>query len=124
MGGNMMRFLAAALPPGWRLISASGADDVPDTWFQQWTLFDLFIVLIISVAMARLFGVAWGVLALVAPGFSADCLETLEELNGENRHYFEAGGGEKFAYLPALNDSPEGIAVIEAIVRRELQGWL
>ena len=62
--------------------------------------------------------------ALVAPGFSADCLETLEELDGENRHYFEAGGGEKFAYLPALNDSAEGVAVIEAIVRRELKGWL
>ncbi len=63
-------------------------------------------------------------LALVAPGFSADCLETLEELNGENRHIFEAGGGEKFAYLPALNDSENGVDVIEAIVRRELQGWL
>ncbi len=63
-------------------------------------------------------------LAIVAPGFSADCLETLEELNGENRHYFEGGGGEKFAYLPALNDSDEGVRVIEAIVRRELQGWL
>lgn len=63
-------------------------------------------------------------LALVAPGFSADCLETLEELDGENRHYFEDGGGEKFAYLPALNDSPDGIRTIEAVVRRELQGWL
>ena len=63
-------------------------------------------------------------IALVAPGFSADCLETLEELDGENRHYFEGGGGEKFAYLPALNDSDEGIRVIEAVVRRELQGWV
>lgn len=63
-------------------------------------------------------------LALVAPGFSADCLETLEELDGENRHIFEDNGGEKFAYLPALNDSPEGIDVIEAIVRRELMGWI
>jgi len=63
-------------------------------------------------------------LALVAPGFSADCLETLEELDGENRHIFEENGGEKFAYLPALNDSPEGIDVIEGIVRRELMGWL
>ncbi len=63
-------------------------------------------------------------LALVAPGFSADCLETLEELDKENRHYFEEGGGEKFAYLPALNDSAEGMQVIEAIARRELQGWL
>lgn len=62
--------------------------------------------------------------ALVAPGFSADCLETLEELDRENRNIFESNGGEKFAYLPALNDSPEGVDVIEAIVRRELQGWL
>jgi ferrochelatase len=63
-------------------------------------------------------------LALVAPGFSADCLETLEELDGENRHIFEGGGGEKFAYLPALNDSEDGIDVIEAVVRRELAGWI
>jgi ferrochelatase len=63
-------------------------------------------------------------LALVAPGFSADCLETLEELDGENRHIFEGGGGEKFAYLPALNDSEDGVDVIEAIVRRELMGWI
>ncbi|MGE0022348.1 MAG: ferrochelatase [Hyphomicrobium sp.] len=63
-------------------------------------------------------------LALVAPGFSADCLETLEELDGENRHIFEGGGGEKFAYLPALNDSAAGVDVIEAVVRRELMGWI
>ena len=63
-------------------------------------------------------------LALVAPGFSADCLETLEELDGENRHIFVENGGEKFAYLPALNDSAEGVDVIEAIVRRELMGWI
>jgi ferrochelatase len=63
-------------------------------------------------------------LALVAPGFSADCLETLEELDRENRHYFEDGGGERFAYLPALNDSAEGMRVIEAVVRRELAGWI
>jgi protoporphyrin/coproporphyrin ferrochelatase len=63
-------------------------------------------------------------LALVAPGFSADCLETLEELDGENREIFEENGGEKFAYLPALNDSKEGVDVLETITRRELQGWI
>jgi ferrochelatase len=63
-------------------------------------------------------------IVLVAPGFSADCLETLEELDRENRHIFESNGGEKFAYLPALNDSPEGIDVIEAVARRELMGWI
>ena len=63
-------------------------------------------------------------LAIVAPGFSADCLETIEELDVENRDFFMAAGGVDFAYLPALNASAEGIAVIEAVVRRELSGWL
>jgi ferrochelatase len=63
-------------------------------------------------------------LALVAPGFSADCLETLEELDVENRHIFLDHGGERFAYLPALNASVEGIDVIEAVARRELMGWV
>ena len=63
-------------------------------------------------------------LAIVAPGFSADCLETLEELDGENRETFLHHGGERFAYLPALNDSEGGLDVIEAVVRRELMGWL
>jgi ferrochelatase len=63
-------------------------------------------------------------MAIVAPGFSADCLETLEELDGENREIFEHNGGERFAYLPCLNDSEEGIRVIQSIVERELKGWL
>ena len=52
-------------------------------------------------------------MAIVAPGFTADCLETLEELDGENRHYFEDNGGERFAYIPCLNDSDLGMKVIE-----------
>lgn len=63
-------------------------------------------------------------MAIVAPGFSADCLETLEELDGENREIFLHNGGEKFAYLPCLNDSREGIDVIAEVVQRELMGWL
>lgn len=63
-------------------------------------------------------------LAIVAPGFSADCLETLEELDGENREIFMEHGGQQFAYLPALNDSDEGMDVIEAVVRNELMGWV
>jgi ferrochelatase len=63
-------------------------------------------------------------MAIVAPGFSADCLETLEELNVENRHIFEQHGGEQFAYLPCLNDSPDGMRVISQLVERELQGWI
>ena len=63
-------------------------------------------------------------LAVIAPGFSADCLETLEELDVENRQYFESNGGERFSYIPCLNDSDAGLEVIETIVRRELMGWL
>ena len=63
-------------------------------------------------------------MAIVAPGFTADCLETLEELNGENREIFMHNGGEEFAYLPCLNDSDDGMRVINHIVERELQGWL
>jgi ferrochelatase len=63
-------------------------------------------------------------MAIVAPGFSADCLETLEELDVENREIFMHHGGERFAYLPCLNDSTEGVDVLEAVVRRELMGWV
>jgi ferrochelatase len=63
-------------------------------------------------------------LLVVAPGFSADCLETLEELDMENRTAFLANGGERFTYVPCLNDSDAGVAVIASVVRRELMGWL
>jgi ferrochelatase len=62
-------------------------------------------------------------IAVVNPGFSADCIETLEEIAGEAAEIFLHAGGEKFAHLPCLNDSDEGMAVIETLVRRELQGW-
>ena len=63
-------------------------------------------------------------MAIVAPRFTADCLETLEELDGENRHYFEENGGERFAYIPCLNDGDLGMRVIEHVVARELKGWV
>ncbi|WP_296575115.1 ferrochelatase [Phreatobacter sp.] len=63
-------------------------------------------------------------LAIIAPAFSADCLETLEELDGENRHIFEEHGGEKFTYIPCLNESDLGMKVITTVVERELQGWI
>lgn len=63
-------------------------------------------------------------LAVVTPGFAADCLETLEEIAGENAEYFKHGGGVNFAALPCLNDSAEGMRVIEHLVRRELLGWI
>ncbi len=63
-------------------------------------------------------------IAVVTPGFAADCLETLEEIAGEGGEIFHENGGESFAFIPSLNDSEEGMAVIETIVRRELAGWL
>ena len=63
-------------------------------------------------------------LAVFNPGFVSDCLETLEEIAGEASEEFLHNGGEKFTHIPCLNDTPRGIDVIEAIVRRELAGWL
>lgn len=61
--------------------------------------------------------------AIVAPGFSADCLETLEELAIRGRETFLAAGGSQFAYLPCLNDSPGGIDMLRTILSEELAGW-
>jgi ferrochelatase len=63
-------------------------------------------------------------IAIAAPGFSADCLETLEELGIRGRETFVEGGGEQFALLECLNDSDESIAMLERLVVRELAGWL
>jgi ferrochelatase len=61
--------------------------------------------------------------AIAAPGFSADCLETLEELGIRGRDTFIGAGGTHFARLDCLNDSDEGMAMLDALVRRELAGW-
>ena len=63
-------------------------------------------------------------LAVVCPGFAADCLETLEEIAGENAEIFKHNGGENFALIPCLNDSEAGMAVLHHLVLRELQGWV
>jgi ferrochelatase len=63
-------------------------------------------------------------IAVVTPGFSADCLETLEEIAQENAEIFKHNGGEQFAFIPCLNDSEPGMDVIRQLVLRELQGWI
>src|ERR1700749_2718340 len=63
-------------------------------------------------------------IAVVTPGFSADCLETLEEIAQENAEIFQQNGGEQFAAIPCLNDSEPGMDVIRQLVLRELQGWI
>ena len=62
-------------------------------------------------------------LVIAAPGFSADCLETLEELAIRGREQFEEAGGQQFAALTCLNTSDAGMAMLECLVRRELAGW-
>jgi ferrochelatase len=63
-------------------------------------------------------------MAVITPGFSADCLETLEEIAGENAEIFKHNGGEKFAAVPCLNDSAPGMLVIWQLALRELNGWI
>jgi len=63
-------------------------------------------------------------LAIAAPGFSADCLETLEELAIRGKELFCEAGGEQFATLSCLNTSEPGMAMLETIIRRELGGWI
>jgi ferrochelatase len=63
-------------------------------------------------------------LAVIMPGFSADCLETLEEIAGENAEIFKHHGGEQFAALACLNDSDAGMQVICALALREIKGWV
>jgi protoporphyrin/coproporphyrin ferrochelatase len=63
-------------------------------------------------------------MAVITPGFSADCLETLEEIAVENAQIFKRHGGEHFAAIPCLNDSAPGMQVISQLALRELKGWL
>ncbi|SMO39176.1 ferrochelatase [Thalassovita litoralis] len=63
-------------------------------------------------------------IAVIAPAFSADCIETLEEINEEIRESFEHAGGESFTYIPCLNDEPAHIAALAGVVERNLKGWL
>src|SRR6202140_1123896 len=63
-------------------------------------------------------------IAVVMPGFSADCLETLEEIAQQNAEIFQHNGGEQFSAIPCLNDSDAGMDVIRQLVLRELQGWI
>ena len=60
---------------------------------------------------------------IISPGFSADCLETLEELEEENREYFIESGGEKYKYIPCLNDNKEHLDFISYLIIKNTHGW-
>lgn len=63
-------------------------------------------------------------IAVCAPAFSADCIETLEEINEEIRESFEHAGGEDFTYIPCLNDNPAHIDALSSVIMDNLKGWL
>ncbi|GGH55218.1 ferrochelatase [Frigidibacter albus] len=63
-------------------------------------------------------------IAVISPAFSADCIETLEEINGEIREAFEHAGGESFTYIPCLNDDDAHIAALMAVIGDNLAGWI
>lgn len=86
----------------------------PTKWLEPYT----------DVTLAALPGKGVKKVAILAPAFSADCIETLEEIAMQGKETFMHAGGERFAYIPCLNDSPGGMEMIEAMVRRELAGWV
>jgi ferrochelatase len=86
----------------------------PEEWLKPYTIEEV----------ARLARGGKKRIAVMAPAFSSDCLETLEEINGEIRESFLGAGGEEFRYIPCLNDDAAHIDLIEAIVEREAAGWL
>ena len=86
----------------------------PEEWLQPYT--DKTIEALAEEGVKRI--------AVLNPGFVADCLETLEEIAGEGAEIFHEHGGEQFLHIPCLNDTDEGMHVIETLVKRELQGWV
>ena len=86
----------------------------PEQWLQPYTV----------EYVARLAEQGHSRIAVLAPGFASDCVETLEEIRGEIREAFESAGGQHFHYIPCLNDGDVHIALLEHIVLRETRGWL
>ena len=86
----------------------------PEDWLQPYTVKEV----------ARLAEAGTKNIAVCAPAFSADCIETLEEINEEIFESFEHAGGENFTYIPCLNDDDTHIKALEQVIERNLQGWL
>jgi ferrochelatase len=84
-----------------------------EPWLQPYT----------DATVRRLAGEGVKRLDVACPGFAVDCLETLEEIAMQNREFFLTAGGQALRYIPALNDSPEQVASLAALVRRHVQGW-
>ena len=86
----------------------------PEEWLKPYTVEEV----------ARLAKAGKRRIAVIAPAFSADCIETLEEINGEIREAFEEAGGESFTYIPCLNDDDAHIAALRKVIEENLAGWI
>jgi ferrochelatase len=86
----------------------------PEEWLKPYTVEEV----------ARLAETGKKRIALIAPAFSADCIETLEEINEEIKESFEEAGGEEFTYIPCLNDDDAHIAALGKVIETNLKGWL
>jgi ferrochelatase len=86
----------------------------PEDWLQPFTVDDV----------ARLAREGKKNIAIMAPAFSSDCVETLEEINEEIKESFEEAGGETFTYIPCLNERPDHIEMMVDIIKNEAAGWL
>jgi ferrochelatase len=100
--------------PPERLIATFQSRFGPSEWLRPYT--DATVKTLAERGVKRL--------AIITPGFTADCLETIEEIGVENRDIFVKHGGEKFARMDCLNADENGMAVIRAVVQRELMGWI
>jgi protoporphyrin/coproporphyrin ferrochelatase len=85
----------------------------PEEWLQPYT--DKTVERLAREGVKRI--------AVMNPGFVSDCLETLEEIAVQAEENFHHNGGEKFTHIPCLNDSEDGMRVLEKVVRKELMGW-
>ena len=86
----------------------------PEEWLKPYTVEEV----------ARLAETGKKNIAVIAPAFSADCIETLEEINEEIKESFEEAGGEHFTYIPCLNDDDAHITALSAVIRDNLKGWI
>jgi len=86
----------------------------PEEWLKPYTVEEV----------ARLAGQGKRKIAVIAPAFSADCIETLEEINEEIRESFEAAGGAQFTYIPCLNDDDAHMDALARVAERNLSGWI
>jgi ferrochelatase len=102
---------------GWekdRIVTTFQSRFGPEEWLKPYTVEEV----------ARLAEAGKKRIAVIAPAFSADCIETLEEINEEIRESFEHAGGERFTYIPCLNDDTAHVEALVKVIEDNLRGWL